>query len=136
MLFVAGPEDHLDEEIVFQGLHLEENQRLLQKQNESLTSRKGGKLLAVSVRDGEIAWREEETGRAVRVRGWRQDLEAPRMGELLARLQRLGGQAFADLGSAAPPFIPFSISPACWCGSCSSRCWWISWWPYLPRPRS
>ena len=52
VLFVAGPEDLLDEEIVFQGLHLEENQRLLQKQNEALTSRKGGKLLAVSVQDG------------------------------------------------------------------------------------
>jgi hypothetical protein len=52
VVFVAGPEDHLDEESVFQGLRLEENKRLLQKQNESLTSRKGGKLLAVSVRDG------------------------------------------------------------------------------------
>ena len=49
MLFVAGPEDLLDEESVFQGLHLEENQRLLRRQNEALTSRKGGKLLAVSV---------------------------------------------------------------------------------------
>jgi len=52
VLFIAGPEDLLDEEIVFQGLHLEENKRLLQKQNEALTSRRGGKLLAVSVRDG------------------------------------------------------------------------------------
>jgi len=52
VLFVAGPEDLLDEEIVFQELHLGKNQRLLQKQNEALTSRKGGKLLAVSVRDG------------------------------------------------------------------------------------
>ncbi len=52
VLFVAGPEDLLDEETVFQGLDLVENKRLLQKQNESLTSRKGGKLLAVSVRDG------------------------------------------------------------------------------------
>ncbi|MHC4407283.1 MAG: hypothetical protein ACYTG0_47340 [Planctomycetota bacterium] len=52
VLFVAGPEDLLDEESVFQDLQLEENQRSLQKQNEALTSRKGGRLLAVSVQDG------------------------------------------------------------------------------------
>ncbi len=52
VLFVAGPKDLLNEKTLFQGLHLEENHRLLRKQNEALTSRKGGTLLAVSVEDG------------------------------------------------------------------------------------
>ncbi len=48
-------------------------------------------LAAVAVRDGELIWREEESGRAVTVRGWQQDLEAPQLGILMARLQRMGG---------------------------------------------
>jgi hypothetical protein len=51
-LFVAGPEDILDEERAFQDARGEENQKLLQKQNELIESRQNGKLLAVSVRDG------------------------------------------------------------------------------------
>jgi len=51
-LFVAGPEDILDEERAFQDARSEANQKLLQKQNELINSRSGGKLLAVSVKDG------------------------------------------------------------------------------------
>jgi len=51
-LFVAGPEDILDEERVFQDARSEANQKLLQKQNALIESRQSGKLLAVSVKDG------------------------------------------------------------------------------------
>jgi uncharacterized protein involved in outer membrane biogenesis len=51
-------------------------------------------LASVAVRDGELAWRQEGTGRAVEIRGWRQDLSAPQLGVLARRLQRVGG---ADL---------------------------------------
>ncbi|HOX25274.1 MAG TPA: AsmA-like C-terminal region-containing protein [Candidatus Krumholzibacteria bacterium] len=51
-------------------------------------------LGAVSVRDGQVRWREEGTGRQMTVRGWQQDLAAPDLGVLASRLQRLGG---ADL---------------------------------------
>jgi hypothetical protein len=53
-LFVAGPEDILDEEEVFLNARSEANRRLLQEQNELIDARKGGTLLAVSVRDGFI----------------------------------------------------------------------------------
>ena len=52
VLFVAGPEDLLDEERVFEGLQKEDNKKLLRRQSKLLGSRQGGKLLAVSVRDG------------------------------------------------------------------------------------
>jgi len=52
MLLVAGPEDILDEEEVFQDARSEANQKSLQKQNELIHSRQSGKLLAVSVKDG------------------------------------------------------------------------------------
>jgi len=51
-LFVAGPEDILDEEKVFEDARSEANRKLLQKQNELINSRSGGKLLAVSAEDG------------------------------------------------------------------------------------
>jgi len=51
-LFVAGPEDILDEERVFQDARSEENQKSLRKQNDLINSRLGGRLLAVSVKDG------------------------------------------------------------------------------------
>jgi len=49
-------------------------------------------LASVAVRDGELVWREQGTGREVSVRGWQQDLAAPQLGVLATRLQRLGGQ--------------------------------------------
>lgn len=52
MLFLAGPEDVLDEEEVYKNPQDKENQRLLQQQDELINSRNSGKLLAVSVRDG------------------------------------------------------------------------------------
>jgi outer membrane protein assembly factor BamB len=51
-LFLAGPEDVLDEEEVYRDPHSERNRKLLQQQNDLLNSRHGGKLLAVSVEDG------------------------------------------------------------------------------------
>lgn len=57
-------------------------------------------LAAVAVRDGELLWREDGTGRAVTVHGWQQDLSAPDLGLLVARLQRLGG---ADLPADPSP---------------------------------
>jgi hypothetical protein len=54
VLFLAGPEDVLDEEEVYEDSRSEKSQRLLQKQNELITSPSGGKLLAVSVRDGSM----------------------------------------------------------------------------------
>jgi len=57
-------------------------------------------LAAVTVRDGELIWREDGTDRQVAVRGWQQDLEAPGLGLLLNRLQRLGGMDLpADHGT-------------------------------------
>jgi hypothetical protein len=53
-LFVAGPEDILDEEKVFEDSRSEANRKLLRKQNELINSRSGGKLLAVSVKDGRV----------------------------------------------------------------------------------
>jgi outer membrane protein assembly factor BamB len=51
-LFVAGPEDILDEEKVFLDARSEANQKLLQEQNELIQSQQSGILLAVSVKDG------------------------------------------------------------------------------------
>ncbi len=59
-------------------------------------------LAAVTVRDGEVSWREEGTGRAVTVSGWQQDLAAPALGVLLARLQRLGGAELPADGVDGP----------------------------------
>jgi hypothetical protein len=53
-LFVAGPEDLIDEESVFANSRSTTNQKLLQEQNEALRSPTGGKLLAVSVVNGGI----------------------------------------------------------------------------------
>ena len=52
VLFLAGPEDVLDEEEVFRDPRSEKNRKLLQQQNDLLNSRRGGKLLAVSAKDG------------------------------------------------------------------------------------
>jgi hypothetical protein len=52
VLFLAGPEDVLDEEKIFSDPNSESNKTLLRKQNELLNSQKRGKLLAVSVRHG------------------------------------------------------------------------------------
>jgi hypothetical protein len=52
LLFVAGPEDVLDEEKIFEDSRSEANQKSLQKQNELINSRQNGKLMAVSVQDG------------------------------------------------------------------------------------
>jgi hypothetical protein len=52
MLFLAGPEDVLDEEKIFSDPNSESNRTLLRKQNELLNSQKKGKLLAVSARHG------------------------------------------------------------------------------------
>jgi hypothetical protein len=51
-LFLAGPEDVLDEEEAYKNPQDEKSQRLLQKEKELIDSRDGGKLLAVSARDG------------------------------------------------------------------------------------
>ena len=51
-------------------------------------------LTAVEVRDGEIHWQEEDTGREVHARGWNQDMTAPQLGVLMQRVLRLQG---ADL---------------------------------------
>ncbi len=52
VLFVAGPEDVLDEEGAFGALGSDKSRMQLQQQNDLINSRQGGKLLAVSVRDG------------------------------------------------------------------------------------
>ena len=54
VLFLAGPEDVLDEEKFYQDPQNEENQTLLQRQNELINSRNSGKLMAVSVQDGSV----------------------------------------------------------------------------------
>jgi len=51
-LFLAGPEDVLDEEAAFSNPQSEENSERLRKQNELINSRRGGKLVAVSAADG------------------------------------------------------------------------------------
>lgn len=51
-LFLAGPEDLLDEEEAYRDPQSVKSRKLLQRQNDLLNSRHGGKLLAVSVRDG------------------------------------------------------------------------------------
>ncbi|MBD3222108.1 hypothetical protein GF314_12785 [bacterium] len=60
-------------------------------------------LAAVEVRDGELTWTEEGTGRRVTVLGWQQDMAAPSLGALMQRLQRLGGMELPpdDHGGAA-----------------------------------
>lgn len=59
-------------------------------------------LAAVAVRDGEIVWREEGTGREVTVTGWNQDLQAPALGAVVQRLQRLGGLSLPADDHAGP----------------------------------
>jgi hypothetical protein len=54
------------------------------------TGTMGVALAAVEVRDGELQWQEEGTGREVTVRRWRQDLSAPQLDVVMQRLQRLG----------------------------------------------
>jgi hypothetical protein len=66
------------------------------------TSSVGLALAAVEVRDGELAWTEEGTGRAVTVRGWQQDLSAPELGVIMQRLQRLNGFDVPDDELAGP----------------------------------
>jgi len=53
-LFVSGPEDLIDEELVFGNTRSTLNRKLLEKQNKALLSPKGGKLLAVSVVNGGV----------------------------------------------------------------------------------
>ena len=53
-LFVAGPEDLIDEEIVYGNTRSRLNRELLKRQNQALLSEKGGKLLAISVTNGGI----------------------------------------------------------------------------------
>jgi hypothetical protein len=53
-LFLAGPEDVLDEERIFSDSYSKLNRDQLQKQNELINARKRGKLLAVSVQDGSV----------------------------------------------------------------------------------
>ena len=65
VLFLAGPEDILDEEKVYQDPQNEENQKLLQRQNELINSRNSGKLLAVSVQDGSVRQEIELTSQPV-----------------------------------------------------------------------
>lgn len=48
-------------------------------------------LAAVEVQDGSLRWREAGTSREVVVTGWQQELTAPFLGDLMTRLQRLGG---------------------------------------------
>jgi hypothetical protein len=53
-LFVAGPEDLMDEELVFGNTRSLSNRQVLEEQNQALLSPKGGKLLAVSVVNGGV----------------------------------------------------------------------------------
>lgn len=48
-------------------------------------------LATVEVRDGQLEWREEPTGRTVRVTGWHQELAADGLSLLLQRLSRISG---------------------------------------------
>lgn len=59
-------------------------------------------LAAVEVRDGELSWLEEPSGREVLATGWRQDMTAPHLGVFLQRLQRLGGAPLAADAIAEP----------------------------------
>jgi len=81
-------------------------------------------LAAVAVRDGEVTWIEDGTGRQVTVTGWDQDLTAPALGAIMQRLQRLGGVAMPadehhgdasldlDTRVAAVTFTGFTAQPA------------------------
>jgi len=51
-LFVAGPEDLIDEEVVFDNARSKDNQKLLHAQNQAIRSSQGGKLTAISVNNG------------------------------------------------------------------------------------
>ncbi len=53
-LFLAGPEDVVDEEKAFNAIGEEATKKLLQQQSEVLASANGGKLLAVSVVNGAV----------------------------------------------------------------------------------
>ncbi len=53
-LFLAGPEDVLDEMEFFRDPRAEPNEVLAHKQKELIAARKGGKILAVSVQDGSV----------------------------------------------------------------------------------
>jgi outer membrane protein assembly factor BamB len=52
LLFVAGPEDLIDEEAIFRNIKSEPNRALLQQQDQLLRSSQTGKLIALSVEDG------------------------------------------------------------------------------------